>query len=107
MPTIDLLAMLIVLTAACGYVNVRLLRLPPTIGLMLLTLLASLVLLAVGRYVPAVEHEARRVVEQFDLDRTLLHGMLGFLLFAGACTSTSTTSAPTGRRSPYWPESAS
>lgn len=84
MPILDLLAVLIVLTAAFGYVNVRLLKLPPTIGLMLLTLLSSLVLVAIGRHVPAVEDEARRVVEQFDLDRTLLHGMLGFLLFAGA-----------------------
>jgi CPA1 family monovalent cation:H+ antiporter len=84
MPTLDLLAVLIVLTAAFGYVNVRLLKLPPTIGLMALTLLFSAILLAIGRYVPTVEHEARLVVEQFDFDRTLLHGMLGFLLFAGA-----------------------
>lgn len=84
MPTLDLLALLIVLTAAFGYVNVRLLKLPPTIGLMLLTLIFSAVLLAIGRYVPEVEREARLVVEQFDFDRTLLHGMLGFLLFAGA-----------------------
>ena len=84
MQTLDLLAMLIVLTAAFGYVNVRLLKLPPTIGLMALTLLLSMILLAIGRYVPAVEHQARLVVEQFEFDRTLLHGMLGFLLFAGA-----------------------
>src|SRR5262249_32764670 len=84
MPVLDLLAVLIVLTAAFGYVNVRLLKLPPTIGLMLLTLLFSSALLAIGRYVPAVEHDARLVVEQFDFDRALLHGLLGFLLFAGA-----------------------
>jgi CPA1 family monovalent cation:H+ antiporter len=84
MQTLDLIAVLIILTAAFGYVNLRLLKLPPTIGLMALTLLFSMILLAIGEYVPAVERQARLVVEQFEFDRTLLHGMLGFLLFAGA-----------------------
>jgi CPA1 family monovalent cation:H+ antiporter len=84
MQTFDLIAVLIVLTAAFGYVNVRLLKLPPTIGLMALTLLFSMILLGVGEYVPSVQRQARLVVEQFEFDRTLLHGMLGFLLFAGA-----------------------
>jgi len=45
MQTLDLIAVLIVLTAAFGYVNLRLLKLPPTIGLMALTLLFSMILL--------------------------------------------------------------
>jgi monovalent cation:H+ antiporter, CPA1 family len=84
MQTVDLIALLIVLTAACGYVNVRLLKLRPTIGLMALTLFFSMSLLAIGRYLPQVERQARFVVQQFDFDQALLHGMLGFLLFAGA-----------------------
>ncbi len=84
MQTLDLIGVLTVMTAAFGYVNVRVLKLPPTIGLMGLTLGFSLALLAIGRFVPAVERGAHRIVEQFDFDRALLHGMLGFLLFAGA-----------------------
>ena len=55
MQTLDLIAVLTVLTAAFGYVNVRLLKLPPTIGLMVLTLVFSMILLAIGRFLPAVE----------------------------------------------------
>ena len=84
MQSLDLIAVLTVLTAAFGYINVRLLKLPPTIALMALTLLFSMILLAIGRFIPAVERQARVVVEQFSFDEALLHGMLGFLLFAGA-----------------------
>ena len=51
---------------------------------MALSLAFSLGVVAVGSIVPAVDHHARAVVQQFDLGEALLHGMLGFLLFAGA-----------------------
>jgi monovalent cation:H+ antiporter, CPA1 family len=84
MPNFDLFATLIVLTAACGYVNVRVLKLPSTVGMMVLTLVVSMLVLAIGKYVPAVERDAKLLVERFSFDQTLLHGMLGFLLFAGS-----------------------
>jgi CPA1 family monovalent cation:H+ antiporter len=84
MQIFDLFAMLIVLTAACGYVNVRVLKLPPTIGLMALTLGFSMIVLAIGKFLPGVERQAKFVVEEFSFSQALLHGMLGFLLFAGA-----------------------
>jgi CPA1 family monovalent cation:H+ antiporter len=84
MHTFDLIAILIVLTAACSYLNVRLLKLPTTIGLMVLTLLFSALLLVIGSFVPEVAAQARALAVQFDFNEALLHGMLGFLLFAGA-----------------------
>ena len=80
----ELIAILIVLTALFSYVNVRMLKLPSTIGLMLLSLLFAIVIVVIGQYVPTVEQQARAVARQFELDQALLHGMLGFLLFAGA-----------------------
>ena len=80
----ELVAILIVLTALFSYINVRLLKLPSTIGLMLLSLLFAIGMVVIGAFVPAVEQQARVVARQFDLDEALLHGMLGFLLFAGA-----------------------
>ncbi len=80
----ELIAILIVLTALFSYINVRLLRLPPTIGLMALSLLFAIALVAIEAFVPTVAEQARAVARQFELDQTLLHGMLGFLLFAGA-----------------------
>lgn len=84
MRTFDLIAVLTVLAALFSYVNVRWLRLPSTIGLMALTLVFSLGVVAVGRVFPAVGDEARTFVGQFDFGEALLHCMLGFLLFAGA-----------------------
>src|SRR5208337_777976 len=55
-----------------------------TIGLMALSLLFSLSLFVLGAFVPAVAQQTRSVIEQFDFNQVLLHGMLAFLLFAGA-----------------------
>jgi Na+:H+ antiporter len=84
MQPFHLFALLLVLAAGFGYVNYRLLKLPTTIGLMLLTLLSSIAVVALGFFFPVVEREAAGIVGQLDLSQTLLNGMLGFLLFAGA-----------------------
>jgi CPA1 family monovalent cation:H+ antiporter len=80
----ELVAILLVLAAGFSYLNYRLLRLPNTVGLMALTLLASLAAVAVGLVFPAVEQQAAAFVRQIDFHDTVLLGMLGFLLFAGA-----------------------
>jgi CPA1 family monovalent cation:H+ antiporter len=80
----DFIAVLLVLAAGFSYLNHRVLRLPTTIGLMALTLLASLAAVAAGLFFPAVEQGAARFVREIDFDRAVLDGMLGFLLFAGA-----------------------
>jgi CPA1 family monovalent cation:H+ antiporter len=80
----DFIAVLLVLAAGFSYVNHRLLRLPTTVGLMALTLVASLAALAVGRIFPAVELQAAEFVQQIDFNQAVVQGMLGFLLFAGA-----------------------
>src|SRR5271157_4001257 len=80
----DLIAVFIVMAAGFGYLNFRLLRLPTTIGLMALSLLFSLSLFVLGAFVPSVAEQTRSVIEGFDFNQVLLHGMLGFLLFAGA-----------------------
>ncbi|MGD0040642.1 MAG: sodium:proton antiporter [Isosphaeraceae bacterium] len=79
-----LIAVFIVMAAGFGYLNFRLLKLPTTIGLMALSLLFSLSLFVLGAFVPAVVQQTRSVIEQFDFNQVLLHGMLAFLLFAGA-----------------------
>jgi CPA1 family monovalent cation:H+ antiporter len=84
MQTFSLIAVLLVLAAGFSYLNDRLLKLPTTIGLMVLTLLFSVAVVSIGQVFPAVENKAEAIVRQFDLSESLLHGMLGFLLFAGA-----------------------
>jgi hypothetical protein len=49
MTSVELIAVLLVLAAVLSHLNHRLLRLPPTIWLMALTLAASLAVLAIGK----------------------------------------------------------
>ena len=80
----DFVAILLVLAAGLAYINHRLLRLPPTIGLMALTLLASLAAVVIGLVFPVVERQAAAFVHQIDFGQAVMQCMLGFLLFAGA-----------------------
>lgn len=84
MPLIHTLTILICLVALFSYVNYRLLKLPITIGLMAVALVFSLCLLVLGKLGFGVEAEAKRFIDAIDFNEALMHGMLGFLLFAGA-----------------------
>jgi CPA1 family monovalent cation:H+ antiporter len=81
----EISTILIVLTALFGFVNYRFVRLPTTIGVMVIALLVSLgfiVLDSVGFGIG--RDQAARLVEGINFNEALLHGMLGFMLFAGA-----------------------
>jgi CPA1 family monovalent cation:H+ antiporter len=77
-------AALLTLTAIFSYFNHRFLKLPTTIGVMLIAMAWSLVLVAVGEVFPAIEARARQHLATIDFNKTLMQGMLGFLLFAAA-----------------------
>lgn len=79
-------AILLTLAAVFGYLNHKFLRLPRTIGLVLIALCASLAVLAIDRAVPAWGLGAglRALLVEIDFSDTLMDGMLSFLLFAGA-----------------------
>ncbi len=82
----DAAAILIVLAAALGYINIRLLRLPSSIGLTLMGAVASLLMIGIDRLFPG--SGMSRMVSDFlsniDFHTVLMDGMLSFLLFAGA-----------------------
>lgn len=80
----DIIAILITLAAVFSYLNHKLFRLPPTIGLMILSLILSLVLVLVGQQFDVLDDVAHDLIGSIDFNRTLMQGMLGFLLFAGA-----------------------
>ncbi len=84
MSTFDLVAILTTLAAVLGWVNHRFLRLPTTIGLMVLSMVFSLALVALGKTGIADTRVLIEVLEGVDFGTTLLNGMLGALLFAGA-----------------------
>ncbi len=84
MDFIDILTILITLAALFSYLNHRFIRLPTTIGLMLCGLLMSLCLIALGPFETGVKAGAAKIIQSIDFNDLLLHGMLSFLLFAGA-----------------------
>jgi monovalent cation:H+ antiporter, CPA1 family len=84
MSLFSVIAILVTLSALFAYVNHRWLRLPRTIGLMLIALVLSLGLVVLGRLGVNLEPYAERVLERVSFSDTLLQGMLSFLLFAGA-----------------------
>ena len=79
-------ATLLGLAAIIGYINHRFLHLPRTIGLVLIAMAASLIALGIDALIPGwgVGPGFRAVLIDIDFSDTLMQGMLGFLLFAGA-----------------------
>lgn len=84
MSLFEIIAILITLSALFSYVNFKLFKLPPTIGLMAIALALSLCLNVSGIIWPEIISGSRIFLEQINFNDTLLHGMLSFLLFAGA-----------------------
>ncbi|MGA7886667.1 MAG: sodium:proton antiporter [Acidobacteriaceae bacterium] len=84
MPVFGLLSTLVCLAAAFSLLSYRFLRLPRTVGVMLLSLGCSLLVAVVGRFVPGLHARAAALVSHIDFSAVVLHGMLAFLLFAGA-----------------------
>ena len=80
----ELTSILIVLAALFAYVNCRFIRLPTTIGIMLMSLTLSLLIVAAGGIAPPVRARVAELVAGINFNETLLHGMLAFFLFAGA-----------------------
>ena len=84
MTVFEMAAVLLVLAAVFSYINYQFLKLPTAIGLMALSLAGSFILVLVGLAVPVVSHAATQAVSGVNLNEAFLHGMLGFMLFAGA-----------------------
>lgn len=75
---------LVVLSAVFGYINVRFLKLPDTIGLMVITILFTLGVLAFSYFDDTLLEKEKEFISQIDFKTVLLDIMLSFLLFAGA-----------------------
>ena len=77
-------SVVIVLAALFGYVNVKFLKLPNTIGLMAISIFFTLVVFASTLFTDQILNVALSVKQHIDLEKVLLDVLLGFLLFAGA-----------------------
>ncbi|MDH3694324.1 MAG: sodium:proton antiporter [Gammaproteobacteria bacterium] len=85
MELLHIIATLVTVTAVFSYINHRFIRLPTTIGVMVVALVFSVVLLVLGwAGLDSVSTAAANLIVSVDFNTTLLNGMLSFLLFAGA-----------------------
>ncbi|WP_405568379.1 cation:proton antiporter [Polaribacter sp. Asnod6-C07] len=75
---------LVFLSAIFGYVNVRLLKMPNTIGLMIMTIVFTLIVLLISYFDPTLLNLEKSIISSIDFKSVLLDEMLSFLLFAGA-----------------------
>lgn len=78
-------SVLIVLASFFAYLNLRFLKLPGTIGIMIIAMLVSVAIRLVGdSYFPNTTKEFFELIQEFDFNEILMGAMLNFLLFAGA-----------------------
>jgi CPA1 family monovalent cation:H+ antiporter len=82
---LDIAALLISLTALVAWLNHRFIRLPGAIGVMGISLVLSLGLVAMGRLgFGGITDQAEALVASIDFSTVLMQGMLSVLLFAGS-----------------------
>jgi CPA1 family monovalent cation:H+ antiporter len=82
---LDVVALVLVLTALLAYINHRFVGLPATIGVMGIALLLSGVLMVMNAFgLSGLHGKAVHLLQSIDFSAVLMQGMLSILLFAGA-----------------------
>ncbi|MBL0048164.1 MAG: sodium:proton antiporter [Bacteroidetes bacterium] len=84
MDIFHLISLIIVISAAFAYLNFRFLKLPASIGLMLMSLGLSILVLVVGNFFPSIKQKIATELLGINFSDLLLEGLLSFMLFAGA-----------------------
>ncbi|WP_456388419.1 cation:proton antiporter [Profundibacter sp.] len=86
MTLLQIASLLIVLAGAFGAINYLFLKLPSSIGILIVAFLASLGVMGLDYLLPSwgMADAVRADVEDLEFSSALLEGMLGLLLFAGA-----------------------
>ena len=86
MDVLELSTVLLLLASFFSIINLRVLKLPQTIGLMVLAIILSVFVLITGLIFPSFLEAVTSLTERFDFSTLLINVMLPFLLFAGAIT---------------------
>ncbi|MGB5610852.1 cation:proton antiporter [Eudoraea sp.] len=77
-------SILVFISAFFGYINIRYIKLPNTIGLTVITIFFTLGIFALSYFDDTLLNAERYIITQIDFRSVLLNIMLSFLLFAGA-----------------------
>ena len=85
MDLINLIAIILSLSAFFAYIKFRFIGLPTSIGVMLITLVLSLLMVLISAFgIADIRSAATDMLGHVDFNEALMEGMLSFLLFAGA-----------------------
>ena len=84
MDTFTTIAILFTISSLIAYINNRYVKLPGTIGIMVISIVISLLILISGKIYPDAYDFIKELTSSVDFTRTLLDVMLAFLLFASA-----------------------
>jgi len=84
MEIFTVITILVVFSAVFGYINVRFLKMPNTIGLMSITITFTLILIGLSYFDNTLLEKEKQFILNIDFQTVLLDIMLSFLLFAGA-----------------------
>jgi CPA1 family monovalent cation:H+ antiporter len=80
----NVITIVVVLSAIFGYINHRFIKLPGTIGIMIISIIASLVVVAIGSISPDFFVQTIEAIGLIDFHTILMKIMLSFLLFSAA-----------------------
>ena len=75
---------LIAVAAILSYINKKILKLPDTIGIMILAILSAVIFSAIALVQKEIPQSFCSVIDGLDFRSFVLDFLLGFLLFAGA-----------------------
>ncbi|MEL7220548.1 MAG: sodium:proton antiporter [Bacteroidota bacterium] len=84
METLDILALFVFFAGVFIFINTYFLKLPSSIGLMIMALVLSFITLIAGWLFPSFKEEAEAIMMEFDFSEVLYQIVLSFMLFAGA-----------------------
>jgi len=84
MDTFTTITILVTISALISYINHRFVKLPGTIGIMVIAISLSILILITGKTFPVAHDFIANLTSSIDFTKTLLDVMLAFLLFASA-----------------------
>lgn len=84
MDLFTIITILVVVSAGFAYINERFVKLPYTIGAMVITIAMSFLLTVLGWLDYTLTNPLKTLISQIDFSKVLMEILLSFLLFAGA-----------------------
>lgn len=84
MSIITITSIMVTFCAVFSYINYQFIKLPTTIGIMVMALVASSLIMFMPLLGFNILPSIQAIMDGIDFSEALLHGMLSFLLFAGA-----------------------